>query len=54
MFKRRLLWKIYFAYILMILFCALAISGNAVEWIMPFFMQDKYLELEHRCRLVDS
>jgi two-component system phosphate regulon sensor histidine kinase PhoR len=52
-FKRRLLWKIYFAYLLVILLCALAISGNAVEGLQLFFMQDKYLELEHRCRLVE-
>ncbi|MBN2584932.1 MAG: HAMP domain-containing protein [Planctomycetes bacterium] len=54
MTKRRLVWKLYWTYLIVILLCSLAIGGNAVFRVEPFYKPAKASELTRIARLIEQ
>ena len=53
MASRRLLWRLYGTYLVVILLCTLAVGVNAVSWIAPFYYPGKQRELAQKARLIE-
>ena len=54
MTKQRLVWKLYGTYLVVILLCTLAVGGNAILRVEPFYTQSKARELEQKARLIEE
>ncbi len=49
----RLLWRLYGTYLVVILFCTLALGIAAVSWIESFYYPSKQRELEQKAHLIE-